>query len=94
MKRIFQLGLWMLLLTAVVAPVLEYFDRWDAPGLGSDTEFALFALILLVCLLLAVCKLLSDRAQRTDMEILPLHMSQRPPTFVASRLIISPPLRI
>lgn len=92
----------MLLLAAIVSPVLEFFDRWDTPGLGNDTEFATFALILIVCLLLAVCKLLSDRAKTTDIDLLPPYLTERPPAPCLARHFIdlpvlpavSPPLRI
>ena len=102
MRRIFQIGVSMLLLCVVIAPVLEFFDHWDKPGVGADTEFALFALVLLVCLLLAVCKLLSDRAHNTEVELLPLYFSERPPTpqptlrWTGFEVVpsVSPPLRI
>lgn len=37
-----------------VAPAAEYFDRWDAPGLGNDTEFGLFLFVFFLCLVLVV----------------------------------------
>lgn len=47
----------MLLLTAFLTPVFEFFDHWDPPGLGSDTEMAVFAFIFALCLVLIVCKM-------------------------------------
>ena len=34
-------------------------DRWDAPGLGNDTEFALFLFVFLICLVLVVATLVA-----------------------------------
>jgi len=62
MRRLLQLGAWLLVLAAFVTPISEYFDRWDAAGLGSDTEFAVFVLIFVLCLVLVVCRLLSSLA--------------------------------
>ncbi len=64
MRRIYQIGTLFLLLSLFLAPVFECFDRWDPPGLGNDTEMAAFGLILLLCLLLAVCKLIPGLANR------------------------------
>ena len=45
----------VLLLGALLAPVLEAFDRWDStPGLDSDTEFHVAALAIAAGLLAAV----------------------------------------
>lgn len=45
----------LLLLAALLAPVLEAFDRWDAtPGLAGDTEFHVAALAMAAGLLAAV----------------------------------------
>jgi hypothetical protein len=47
----------MLLLAAFATPVVEFFDRWDPPGPGNDTEMAVFGLVFALCLVLLVCKL-------------------------------------
>lgn len=52
----------MLLLATFVTPLMEYFDRWDLPGIANDTEFAVFVLILTLCLVLLVSRLLSALA--------------------------------
>jgi hypothetical protein len=52
----------MLLLAAFVTPVVEFFDRWDPPGPGNDTEMAVFGLIFALCLVLLVCKLTASLA--------------------------------
>jgi hypothetical protein len=35
----------MLILVAFITPLIEFFDSWDPPGIGSDTEQTVFALI-------------------------------------------------
>lgn len=59
MKWLLQLGTLLFLLVTVFAPVLEWFDRWDSAGLGSDSEFAVFVVCLALCLVLVLMKLLS-----------------------------------
>jgi hypothetical protein len=54
----------MLLLAAFVTPMVELFDRWDPPGPSNDTELAVFALVLGLCLVLIVCKLVASLAGR------------------------------
>jgi hypothetical protein len=49
----------MLLLATFVTPLTESFDRWDLPGIANDTEFAIFVLVLMLCLVLLVSWLLS-----------------------------------
>lgn len=61
MRRLLQLGTLMMLIASFV-PLLEWFDRWDAPGLSNDTEYAVFALVLMICLVLLVGKLISSRS--------------------------------
>jgi hypothetical protein len=46
----------VLLLAALLAPVLEAFDRWDStPGLAHDTEFRVAALAIAAGLLTTIC---------------------------------------
>src|SRR6516164_4556242 len=59
MRRLFQFGAVMMLIGAVI-PLLELFDRWDAPGLSNDTEFAVFAFIFAICLVVLLCKLVAS----------------------------------
>ena len=61
MKRLLEVGAIMMLVAAFV-PLLELFDRWDQPGLSNDTEYAVFGLVLTICLVLLVCKLISSGA--------------------------------
>lgn len=60
-RRLLQVGTLLFVLVTFLAPLLECFDRWDAPGLANDTEFGLFALVLVLCLVLLVCALLAAR---------------------------------
>ena len=48
----------MLILVAFLSPLFAYFDQWDPPSLGDDTEMMVFALVLVFCLLLVVCRLI------------------------------------
>ncbi|MGD0157282.1 MAG: hypothetical protein ABSB50_14385 [Terracidiphilus sp.] len=54
-RTLIRSALVLLLLSALLAPVLETFDRWDAvPGLANDTEFRAAALAVAAGLLAAV----------------------------------------
>lgn len=59
MRRVLQLGFLLLMIATFVAPIAECFDRWDAPGLGNDTEFAFFFFVFLICLVLVVAMLVA-----------------------------------
>jgi hypothetical protein len=61
MRRLFQFGAVMMLIGAFY-PLLELFDRWDAPGLSNDTEFRVYAFLFAICLVLLLCKLISSGA--------------------------------
>lgn len=61
MKRLFQLGA-ILMLIGAFYPLLELFDRWDKPGFSNDTEFAVYALLFAICLVVLLCKLISSGA--------------------------------
>ena len=61
MKRLFQFGAVMMLIGAFY-PLLELFDRWDAPGFSNDTEFKMYALLFAICLVILLCKLISSGA--------------------------------
>jgi len=100
-KRLFQLGFILLIVATFVAPLAECFDRWDAPGLGNDTEFALFLFVFLICLVLVVAMLVALGALKRQFvsRLVPLRM-----TFLMETLVwvmpfpvpphSSPPLRI
>jgi hypothetical protein len=61
MRRLLQLSTLVLLVTLVAAPISEAMDRWDPPGLGHDTEFALVAFVVCLALVLLVSRLLALR---------------------------------
>lgn len=63
MKRVFQFGA-VLMLIGAFYPLLELFDRWDAPGFSNDTEFRVYALLFAICLVILLCKLISSGALR------------------------------
>jgi hypothetical protein len=62
MRRLLQIGTFLFLLVTFWAPLVECFDRWDTPGISNDTEFAFFALVLVLCLGLVVCLLIAARS--------------------------------
>jgi hypothetical protein len=62
MRRLLQFGTVMLLIAAFIVPLMEFFDHWDAPGLSNDTEYAIYALVFAICLVLLICKLISSGA--------------------------------
>ncbi|GAC1357292.1 MAG: hypothetical protein NVSMB3_03860 [Acidobacteriaceae bacterium] len=64
MRRLLQLGSFLLILTAFVTPVIEAFDRWDLPGIGNDTEMAVFCVIFVLCLVLLVYRVIGSLACR------------------------------
>lgn len=101
MRRLLQFGTFLFILTALLAPLAECFDRWDAPGLTDDTEFTLFALVFVLCLVLLISKLISVFAQLIHLVALPL--DKRSERLTPSRSeaffgiipsLSSPPLRI
>jgi hypothetical protein len=59
MRRLIQFGAFSFILVTFLAPLFECFDRWDALGISNDTEFAVFALVLSLCLVLVVCLLVA-----------------------------------
>jgi hypothetical protein len=63
-RRLLHLGCFLLLLVTFVTPLSEWFDRWDAPGLSNDVEFAIFSLVLTLCVVLLVSRLVSVMALR------------------------------
>ena len=72
MRRLLQFGTLLFLLVVFVAPVAEFFDRWDAPGLSNDMEFGVFALVLALCLVLVVCMLIAARSLRNKLVLGPV----------------------
>ena len=63
MKRLLQFGTTILLISVFV-PCLELCDRWDAPGLSNDTEYGVFAFIVILGLVLLVGKLIASGVLR------------------------------
>ena len=75
-KRLLQLGFLLLMVATFAPPIGECFDRWDAPGLSNDTEFALFLVVLLICLVLVVAMLVALGALKRQFvsRLVPLRM--------------------
>lgn len=102
MKWVIQLSALLMVLATFLVPLSEYLDRWDAPGIFNDTEFAIFALILTLGLVLLVSKLTSALAVLFVLASFP-HLRGSEPSQAASgshalKLFLpplnSPPLRI
>jgi len=72
MKRFFHLGLWCFGLLVVFAPLAECFDRWDPPGIVDDTEFAIFASLLMLGLVILVSRMISMFALRVSLVLVAL----------------------
>lgn len=85
MKRLIQFGTLMFLLVTFIAPLVECFDGWDGPGISNDTEFAVFVVVLALCLVLLVSVLLATRALIAKLVSLLLH----PPESSASNALAS-----
>ena len=101
MKRLLQLGTWLLILAAFLTPVVEFFDQWDPPGPSNDTEMAVFGFIFALCLVLLLCKLLATLAIHTSFVISPrIDQDRGSPYEVLCFFVgailpqLSPPLRI
>jgi len=102
MNPLLQLGTFLFVLATLFAPLAECFDRWDPPGLFSDTEFAVFALVCMLCLVLLVSRLISALALQVALLSLPhLQPFRQSRVAAANRslgifvpLLNSPPLRI
>jgi hypothetical protein len=77
----------VLLFAALLAPVLEAFDSWDAtPGLASDTEFhvailataagllaaVVFAAVRIICPLIRLARLRPQPARALQRSVAPL----------------------
>ncbi len=60
-RRLFQFGA-VLMLIGALYPMLEVSDRWDPPGVSNDTEFAVYAFLFAICLVLLVSRLISSEA--------------------------------
>ncbi len=102
MRRILQLSTLVLILTVSLAPISEIFDNWDPPGLRSDLEFHVIALVLCITLVLLVSKLVAVLEQTILLVPLPDALSpseEETPLATAFRISylsagLSPPLRI
>ena len=102
MRRILQFSTFILILTVLLAPISEAFDRWDPPGLGHDTEFAVVAFVFCIVLVLLVSKLVAMRSQIILLLSLPGTLApdeQAPPSITLFRITylsagLSPPLQI
>jgi hypothetical protein len=72
MRRLLQLGTFLFVLSTILVPIAELFDRWDGPGISNDTEFAFFALMLLLCLVLLISRLVAVLGLQIRLVTMPL----------------------
>ncbi len=102
MRRLLQLSTLVLILTVCLTPISEALDHWDPPGLNNDTEFALFAVVFCIALVLLVCQLTAMSREVTPPVSFPVtypryknHLPANTP-FLTTQLCTgpSPPLRI
>jgi hypothetical protein len=94
-RRLLQLATFFFLLVTLFAPLAECLDHWDPPGLSNDREFAVFALIFILCLVLLVSKLISALASLVSLISFPdFNLSEQPGVFGTHRAlaIFVPPL--
>lgn len=61
MKRLLRLVTIVMISMTFLLPLLEYFDRWDRPGLGNDSEFPLFLITLFITLAILVAVAIARR---------------------------------
>jgi hypothetical protein len=100
-RRLLQFGVLFLSLAAFLTPLIEFFDRWDPPGPGNDTELAVFGLILIFCLILLVSRLVASLDKLIErvtlFRVQPSQLVRSPERFYFTGLVTphsSPPLRI
>lgn len=85
----------------LLMPVLEYFDRWDRPGLSGDTELPFFLVTLFIALVILVAAAIARRMMarqnaqtETDIVYEFVRSELHAWTDIAVSPAISPPLRI
>ena len=89
------------MLSALLVPVVEWFDRWDTGDVGSDTELAVFAVVLALAFVLLLSRLIANLALLLKMRSDPREGQHALPPVVRTRVFaglmlpqISPPLQI
>ena len=61
MKRLLRFVTIIMITMTLLIPLLECFDRWDRPGLGSDTELPTFLITLFISLVLLASAAFASR---------------------------------
>jgi hypothetical protein len=61
MKRLLRFATILMVTVTLLMPLLEYFDRWDRPGLGNDTELPVFLITLFITLVILVAVAIARR---------------------------------
>jgi Na+/phosphate symporter len=99
-RRLLQLGTFLLISATLFTPIVEFFDQWDPPGPEDDTEMAVFGFIFVMCLVLLVCKLTASIASFLSLVVVAALRQNKGSPVQAIRYFvsvvppqISPPLR-
>jgi hypothetical protein len=101
MKWLLRFASIALITMSILMPLLEYFDRWDRPGLGNDTELPVFLITLFIALVILVAVAIARRTftrqnAQTETNIVYefVQSEYRSWTDIAVSPFVSPPLRI
>jgi hypothetical protein len=101
MKGLLRIVTIVLVTMTLLMPLLEYFDRWDRPGLSGDSELPVFLVILFIALVILVAVAIARRTMarqnaqtKTDFVNEFARSEFRAWTDIAVSPSVSPPLRI
>ena len=101
MKWLLRFVTIVLVTMTLLMPLLEYFDRWDRPGLSGDTELPVFLVTLFIALVVLVAaaiarRMFASQSEQTEMEITYefVRSEFRSWTDIAVSPSVIPPLRI
>lgn len=101
MKWLLRIVTIVMVTMTLLMPLLEYFDRWDRPGLSGDSELPLFLVILFIALVILVAVAIARRMMNrqnaqteTDIVYEFVRSELRVWTDIATSPSVSPPLRI
>ena len=103
MKRLLSVITIVLAAMTLALPALEYFDRWDRPGLSNDSELPLFLIVLFISLVFVVAAALARHLMNQQSAQTETAIKYEPIGFeffswtdmpVSAFISISPPLRI
>lgn len=101
MKCLLRIVTIVMVTMTLLLPVLEYFDRWDRPGISGDTELPVFLVTLFIALVILVAVAIARRTMtrqnaqtETDIVYEFVRSEFRARTDISISPSVSPPLRI